>query len=122
MHRDNVLNVLRQTEEKRIRFLEAWKHGVEYLGPEFFGPGSPETARSKDELRPLQAVVEAAFAEESEGEEEFLAAMVSFYDPAWGEELAARIECHKSLSGLTLDLDHECTEIICELLLNHEGW
>ena len=122
MHRDNVLNVLQQTEEKRSRFLEAWKHGVEYLGPKFFGPGSPETARTKDELKPLPDVVDAEFAEESEGEEEFLAAMVSFYDPAWGEELAARIECHKSLSGLTLDLDHECTEIICELLLNHEGW
>lgn len=122
MHRDNVLNVLQQTEDKRRRFLEAWKHGVEYLGPKFFGPGSPDTARSKDELKPLQDVVNAEFAEESEGEEEFLAAMVSFYDPAWGEELAARIECHKSLSGLTLDLDHECTEIICELLLNHEGW
>jgi len=122
MHRDNVLNVLQQTEDKRRRFLEAWKHGVEYLGPKFFGPGSPDTARSKDELKPLQDVVDAEFAEESEGEEEFLAAMVSFYDPAWGEELAARIECHKSLSGLTLDLDHECTEIICELLLNHEGW
>ena len=122
MHRDNVLNVLQQTEEKRRRFLEAWKHGVEYLGPKFFGPGSPETARSKDELKPLPDVVDAEFAEESEGGEEFLAAMVSFYDPAWGEELAARIECHKSLSGLTLDLDHECTEIICELLLNHEGW
>jgi hypothetical protein len=122
MHRDNVLNVLQQTEEKRRRFLEAWKHGVEYLGPKFFGPGSPETARSKDELKPLPDVVDADFAEESEGGEEFLAAMVSFYDPAWGEELAARIECHKSLSGLTLDLDHECTEIICELLLNHEGW
>ena len=122
MHRDNVLNVLHQTEEKRTRFLEAWKHGVEYLGPKFFGPGTPETARSKDELKPLQDIVDAEFAEESEGEEEFLAAMVSFYDPAWGEELAARIECHKSLSGLTLDLDHKCTEIICELLLNHEGW
>jgi len=122
MHRDNVLNVLQQTEEKRVRFLEAWKHGVEYLGPKFFGPGSPETATSKKELRPLQEVIEAKFAEESEGEEEFLAAMVSFFDPAWGEELAARIECHKSLSGLTLDLDHECTEIICQLLLNHEGW
>lgn len=122
MHRDHVLNVLQQTEEKRARFLEAWKHGVEYLGPKFFGPGSPETAKSKDELRPLQEIIEAEFAEESEGEEEFLAAMVSFYDPAWGEELAARIECHKSLSGLTLDLDHECTEVICELLLNYEGW
>lgn len=122
MHRDNVLNVLQQTEEKRARFLEAWKHGVEYLGPQFFGPGSPESARTKDELRPLQDIIEAEFAEESEGEEEFLAAMVSFYDPAWGEDLAARIECHKSLSGLTLDLDHEATEIVCALLLNYEGW
>lgn len=122
MHRDNVLNVLHQSEEKRARFLAAWKHGVEYLGPKFFGPGAPETAKSKDQLRPLQDIIEAEFAEESEGEEEFLAAMVSFYDPAWGEELAARIECHKSLSGLTLDLDHECTEVICELLLNYEGW
>lgn len=122
MHKDNVLNVLQQSEEKRTRFLAAWKHGVEFIGPEFFGPKTPETAKSKDELVPLREIVEAAFSEESEGEEEFLAAMVSFYDPAWGEELADKIECHKSLSGLTLDLDHECTVIICELLRNYEGW
>jgi len=36
--------------------------------------------------------------------------------------LASRIECHKSLCGLTFDLDHECTEIVSELLLNYEGW
>ena len=122
MQKDNVLNVLQQSEEKRARFLMAWKHGVEFLGAEFFGPGSPESARSKEELTPLKEVIEASFEEESEGEEQFLAAMVSFYDPAWGEELAGRIECHKSLSGLTLELDHECTEIVCELLLNYEGW
>jgi hypothetical protein len=122
MHRDNVLNVLQQSDQKRARFLDAWKHGIEFLGPQFFGPGSPETARTKEKLTPLKETIEALFEEESEGEEQFLAAMVSFYDPAWGEELAYRIECHKSLSGLTLDLDHECTEIICELLLNHEGW
>jgi hypothetical protein len=107
MHKDNVLNVLQQSDQKRARFLDAWKHGVEFLGPQFFGPGSPETARTKEELRPLKGTIEALFEEESEGEEQFL---------------AYRIECHKSLSGLTLDLDHECTEIICELLLNHEGW
>ena len=122
MHRDNVLNVLQQSEEKRARFLEAWKHGVEYLGIDFFGPETPETAQSKDDLRPIRDIIEATFAEESEGEEQFLAAMVSFFDPAWGEELAERIECHKSLSGLTLDLDHECTEIVCELLRNYDGW
>lgn len=122
MHKDNVLNVLQQSEEKRARFFAAWKHGVEFLGSEFFGPVSPETAITKEELKPLRGIVEASFEEESEGEEQFLAAMVSFYDPAWGEELAERIECHKSLSGLTLDLDHECTEIVCELLRNYEGW
>ena len=48
--------------------------------------------------------------------------MASFYDPAWGEELTNRIECHKSLCGLTFDLVHECTEVVCELLANYEGW
>lgn len=122
MHKDNVLNVLQQSEEKHARFLKAWKRGVDFLGQHFFGPQTPETAVRKEDLRPLKDVVDAAFEEESEGEEQFLAAMVSFYDPAWGEELAARIECHKSLCGLTFDLDHECTEIVSELLLNYEGW
>jgi hypothetical protein len=122
MHKDNVLNVLQQTEEKRVRFLQAWKHGVDYLGPHLFGPKTPTHAARKEDLTPDRDAIEAIFAEESEGEEQFLAAMVSFYDPAWGEELSGRIECHKSLSGLTLDLDHECTEILCALLINHEGW
>ena len=122
MHRDHVLNVLQQTEEKRARFLAAWKHGVDFLGPHLFGPKTTEDATRKEDLTPNKTAINAIFKEESEGEEQFLAAMVSFYDPAWGEELSERIECHKSLSGLTLDLDHECTEILCELLINHEGW
>lgn len=122
MPKDHVLNVLQQTEEKRARFFAAWKRGVEFLGSDFFGPKTIKTAVVKEDLVPIKRVVENFFEDESEGEEQFLAAMVSFYDPAWGEELAERIECHKSLSGLTLDLDHECTEIVCELLRNHEGW
>lgn len=122
MHKDNVLNLLQQTEEKEKRFLEAWKRGVYFLGPHLFGPGTIESARVKEELAPRKEAVEAVFDRESEGEEQFLAAMVSFYDPAWGEELAARIECHKSLCGLTYELDHECTDIVCELLLNYQGW
>ncbi len=122
MHKDNVLNVLQQTEEKRARFLAAWKRGVDFLGPQLFGPGTVESARNKEELCPLKDAVEAVFDRESEGEEQFLAAMVSFFDPAWGEELSARIECHKSLCGLTYDLDHQCTEIVAELLLNYQGW
>lgn len=122
MNKDNVLNVLQDTEEKHDRFLAAWKQGVEFLGAELFGPKTPENATDKNQLRPLHDAVEQAFNDESCGEEQFLAAMVSFFDPAWGEELAARIDSHKSLSGLTYNLDHECTEIVCELLRNFSGW
>jgi hypothetical protein len=122
MPKDNVLNVLEQTEEKRRRFLEAWKRGVAFLGPELFGPGSPETAREKEQLQPLRAPVEAVFNRESAGEEQFLAAMVSFYDPAWGAELAERIDCDKSVCGLTYNLDHERIEVLCQLLRNYQGW
>ena len=122
MNKDNVLNVMEQTEEKHARFLAAWKLGIAFLGPGLFGPGTIDSARDKNELCPLQEAVTAVFDKESGGEEQFLAAMVSFYDPAWGEELAARIVCLKSVCGLTFNLDHECTGILCELLLNYEGW
>ena len=122
MSKDNVLNVLQESEEKQDRFLDAWKQGVEFLGTDLFGPGSPKKATNKSELQPLKEEVERAFTEESCGEEQFLAAMVSFFDPVWGEELANRIDSHKSLSGLTFILDHECTEIVCELLRNYSGW
>lgn len=122
MPQDNVLNVLEESKEKNDRFLAAWKRGIEFLGTELFGPRTPKTARNKDQLRPLREPVEAVFAKESGGEEQFLAAMVSFYDPAWGAELADRIECDKSVCGLTYNLDHERIEILCELLRNYQGW
>jgi hypothetical protein len=122
MNRDNVLNVLLQTEEKHERFLAAWKRGVEILGADLFGPGTVATARDKNDLLPLREPVEAVFRQESAGEEQFLAAMVSFFDPIWGERLAKRIGSPRSVCGLTYNLDHECTAILCELLLNFEGW
>ncbi|OHB25890.1 MAG: hypothetical protein A2X84_05245 [Desulfuromonadaceae bacterium GWC2_58_13] len=122
MNKDNVLNVLLQTEEKHERFLAAWKRGVEFLGPELFGPKTVATAKDKNDLRPLREPVEAVFEQESGGEEQFLAALVSFYDPIWGEQLAKRINCPNSVCGLTYNLDHACTAILCELLLNYEGW
>lgn len=122
MSRDNVLNVLQQTEEKERRFLSAWRRGVEFLGDDLFGPGDSATAAAKEQLCPLRGPIEAVFADESCGEEQFLAAMVSFYDPAWGAELAELIVCDKSVCGLTYNLDHQRIEILCELLLNYQGW
>ncbi len=122
MSKDYVLNVLQESKEKHDRFLAAWKRGVEFLGPELFGPGRPDTARDKKDLRPLRGKIEEVFAKESGGEEQLLSAMVSFYDPAWGADLATHIECDKSVCGLTYNLDHERIEILCELLRNYQGW
>ncbi len=123
MHsKDNVLSVLEQTEEKETRFFAAWKRGVDLIGVQLFGPKSLVSAKAKEDLRPLPELVEAELAKESCGEEQFLTAMVSFYNPAWGEELVERIDCHKSFCGLTYNLDHEHLEILCQLLLNYQGW
>lgn len=93
MHKDNVLNVMEQTEQKHARFLSAWKRGVAYLGPELFGPGALAAAKDKNDLQPLPQAVESVFARESGGVRQLMAAMVSFYDPVWGEELTATSGC-----------------------------
>ena len=119
---DYILNVLEQTEEKKHRFFAAWKHGVELVGEHLFGPKSLKEARVKDDLIPQREAIEAELTRESCGEEQFLVAMVSFFDPAWGEELTALIDCHRSFCGLIYNLDHEQIEILCELLRNYQGW
>jgi hypothetical protein len=120
--KDYVLSVLEQTEEKEKRFFVAWKLGVELVGTHLFGPKTPASAKAKEDLRPIPQLVEAELAKESCGEEQFLTAMASFYDPAWGEELVELIDSHKSFCGLTYNLDHEQIEILVELLRNFQGW
>ena len=78
MSKDNVLNVLEQSEEKSERFFLAWKQGIDFLGDHLFGPKTTATAQKKEDLLPLQDPIQAEFDQESCGEEQFLAAMVSF--------------------------------------------
>ncbi len=122
MNTDNILNALEQSEAKRHNFLEAWKQGVERLGPELFGPKTPEAARVKSDLKPLREKIDVAFVACSGGEKQLLSAMVSFFDPEWGEDLAARTEDEKCICGLTFNMDHAEIDILCTLLRNYEGW
>lgn len=122
VNKDYVLSVLEQTEEKEQRFFTAWKLGVELVGSELFGPKTPDSAKNRDDLQPNPERVSDELAKESCGEEQFLTAMVSFFDPAWGEELVDLIDSHKSFCGLTYNLDHAQIEILCELLRNYQGW
>jgi|GEM_PF-695051 len=122
VNKDYILNVLEQTEEKEQRFFAAWKQGVALVGEHLFGPKNTTSAKTRDDLRPRHEQIEAELAKESCGEEQFLTAMVSFFDPAWGEELVELIDCHRSFCGLIYNLDHEQIEILCELLRNYQGW
>lgn len=56
MRKDNVLNVMEQTERKSANFLDAWKRGVAYLGPELFGPGTLATAKGSSSPEPSAAI------------------------------------------------------------------
>lgn len=121
-HRDYILNVLEQTQEKEERFFSAWKRGVKLVGEHLFGPATPATARTREDLRPRRRRIEEEMLRDSCGEEQFLSAMVSFYSPAWGEELVDKIDGYRSFCGLTYNLDHARIEILCELLRNYQGW
>ncbi len=121
-NRDNTLNVLQENEEREKRFFIAWKRGVELIGKDLFGPATPVTAKRKEDLAPQTTRIAERFLHLSGGEEQFICAMVSFYDPDWGEQLAGMIDCQKSLCGLTYNLDHEQITILCELLENYSGW
>jgi len=121
-NRDNTLNILQSTDEKEKRFFIAWKRGVELIGKDLFGPCAPVTAKRKEDLTPHPGRITERFPHLSGGEEQFICAMVSFYNPDLGEQLAGLIDCQKSLCGLTYNLDHEQIIILCELLTNYSGW
>ena len=121
VRKDNILNVLIQTEEKEKRFFAAWKRGVDLLGGHLFGPKTPPPAQHKDDLQPLRALIEREIVTMSGGEEQFISAMVSFYNPDWGESLARKIDCQKSFCGLTYNFDHEQAEILAELMVNYRA-
>ncbi len=122
MNKERPIHSLEETDEKRAAFFAAWKRGVERLGPELFGPGSLEKARAKTELEPRRESIDTAFDHLSRGQQQLLGAMVSFFDPDWGEELAARTEDEKCLCALTFNLDKDEMEIVCDLLRNYTGW
>lgn len=104
-------------------FFQAWKHGVELVGPELFGDGTPQgldAAISKWDLRPNLADINQAIGPMSSGEKVFLAAMTSFYNAEKGGALLKRVGVHglADLGGLDL----ERRKVIAALVLNYHGW
>jgi hypothetical protein len=104
-------------------FFQAWKRGVELVGPELFGDGTPQgldAAVCKWDLRPNLADINQAIGPLSSGEKVFLAAMTSFYNAEKGGTLLKRVGVHglADLGGLDL----ERRKVIATLILNYHGW
>ena len=104
-------------------FFDAWKRGVELVGPELFGKGTRECleqAICKWDLCPNVEAIIDAIGVMSSGEKVFLAAMVSFYNAEEGGALLRRVGVYglADLGGLDL----ERRKIIAALILNYHGW
>lgn len=105
------------------RFLEAWKRGIALIGPRFFDikASSFESATDKNELRPDWNHIEKSIGALSRGEAAFLAAMCSFYNAEWGQQLLTDAG-YPSICDIASKLDTDQAEVIAELFLTYAGW
>lgn len=104
-------------------FFDAWKHGAEIAGAEWFGDGTREglqRATEKWDLRPNMLMLNDALGVLSGGQRMFLSAMVSFYNSREGAAMLKRcgFEGLSDLGGLDL----ERRKVIADLILHYNGW
>ena len=107
------------------RFLSAWRRGVELAGAEYFQTTVADVSQAtdRDQLRPDPERIEAAFGFLSPGQATFLAAMCSFFDARWGQDLLTRLPGERAnLCDIAATLDPERQALIGELFVNYRGW
>ena len=110
-------------DQQKQNFLSAWKDGIRYLGK--WGPvlfdGDTETATDREELRPRSSAIQDSYGVLSTGEQVFVGAMYSFFDPDDGQKLLV-ISTYENFVTLFRRLDPPGREIIIRLLASHYGW
>ncbi len=117
------LNPLFEEGEKRRRlFFEAWKEAVALAGPWYFGPKTLETAKDRNDLRRNVARIDNALGAMGGGEAEFIAAVVSFYNPTAGAKLSRRLGTELSMCGLMQGVDWAGGEILGKLVSTYHPW
>ena len=127
-----TLNRIRQQQSKvrdhyseaPARFLAAWKKAIGLIGPQYFrceGIDNYQDATHRDQVRPDHEAIERFMSVCSIGEGVFIAAVCSFYNGDWGQDLG---KCfgYTSVGDIAARLDLEQLEVLAELMLNHTGW
>jgi hypothetical protein len=120
---DDIAREQAHFDQAPSAFFEAWKRGVELVGPHYFGDGTRQglqAASQKWDLCPKIALIRKAIGAMSSGEKVFLAAMVSFYNSKQGGALFKRV----GIDGLADlgGLDSERRKVIAALMLYYSGW
>ncbi|TBU88451.1 hypothetical protein [Phytopseudomonas dryadis] len=120
---DQLLREERHFTSAPQAFFQAWKRGVELVGPEWFGDGTRDGLRhaaSAGDLLPDMLALNDALSVLSRSQGLFLSAMVSVYNAREGAAMLRRCG-FEGLSDLG-DLDLERRQVIADLVLNYSHW
>lgn len=126
MRRDVIGGLLRDEKKRVINYKEnfhsAWRDAVtltnEWAGPFF---GDVLQSKTRDDLCPRWAVINKAFDDLSQGEQTYVAALYSFYDPEEGQGLLIRAEVENFLE-VFLILDQERKDALLRLIKFYYPW
>lgn len=105
-------------------FFDAWKRGVAFAGPRWFGDGDEEQfdrAVTKDDLAPRHDDIIASLGVLSSGEAAFLVALYSFYNAYTARDMWEIIAVDP-MAGLAACLDEPRRRVIADLLISYAGW
>jgi len=114
-----------ESDHQQQAFFEAWKEAVELTGLlSFFGVHNDmdmERAKKKESLTPRLDIIRKKISDHPISRSAMVAAMVSFYNPAEGAKLEAKIQC-SGLGCLAAHLNHKQRQCLSKLLLSYQGW
>lgn len=115
--------------ETNKRFFELWKQaiqiGVDTVGPRFenlFGPGTPESAKNKWDLRPDYTLCKTALNLTSPKEAAYIACIYSFFNAKQGQDLLQEGTGTTNVVQILIRLKPSQIQILADLAKAYPGW
>ena len=106
------------------RFLAAWKKAIGLIGPQYFHSSNLDDytqAADKTQLEPNWNAIERRVRTCSVGEGVLIGAVVSFYNPDWGNSILEGFD-YPGLAGVANRLELQEMKVVTELMMNYTGW
>jgi len=106
-------------------FFQAWRNAALIAGERYFGDGTAgcaDRAQNKNDLRPNAQIISDAIEYMSPGERDFLAAMISFFNPRSEARAAFGLRAPESLGHLAARCDLKRRAALASLIASYVGW